>query len=151
MKGEFNGLCLARAFYQKREKATLQWDSVKYNPESHVICLIPSIKVIRDQTIRDPGNWGFNVYDGVGDEVPITAVRITNQGRCIELEMSAAVESGPQRSVDYAINSRRVRNSKQKRRHDIPRGQIRARYPFGTSYYERLPLYAYMPHAREYF
>ncbi|CAM4232300.1 hypothetical protein BOMU111920_17285 [Bordetella muralis] len=151
MKGEFNGLCLARALYQKREKAILQWDSVEYDSKAYIIRMTPSIRVARDQTIKDPGNWGFNVYNGKGEEVPITAVRIVDKGMCVTLEMSAAVEPGPHRSVDYALNSHHVRKLKRTRTSDIPRGQIRTRHPFGTSYHDRLPLHAYMPHAREYF
>jgi len=149
LKGEFNGLCVARVLYQKRLNATLQWNSVKYDAETQILRLIPSITVTRDRKIKDPGNWGFNVYDGAGKEIPIMAVRISNKGRYVDLKMSTSVEPGIHRSVDYAINSRHVHERKW--RNSIPRGQIRTRHPFGTSYHERLPLYAYMPHSREYF
>jgi len=148
-KGEFNGLCVARALYQKRNPAVLQWSSIEYDEKLSVIRLTPSIPVWRDHKIKDPGSWGFNVYDGAGDEVVISKVKICHKGRSVELYMSRALSEGPLRRVDYALNSRYI--NKRENYNDRPRGQIRTKNPFGTTYHKHIPLYGYMPHSREYF
>jgi|GEM_PF-6303331 len=149
LKGEFNGLSFARTLYQRRADPVMQWNEVIYDESANMLRLTPSISVTQDKKINNPGNWGFNVYDGNDREVPILSVKTTGKGTQVVLLLAHAVLPGKNRRVDYALNSKHQK--KRVRYDDRPRGQLKSKHPFGLSYHSKTPLHAYMPHSREYF
>ncbi|MDR6600973.1 hypothetical protein J2732_001956 [Achromobacter deleyi] len=71
---------------------------------------VPVGPLVRDEGIEDPGQWGFEIFDGNGwsmtDPDHHAGVTITPEfvdGRTVRLTCSESIPAGPQRSVGYAL------------------------------------------------
>lgn len=161
MNGEYIALTIMSTIFGTKDFGTImpkKTNPVTFNGTNQVDITfdVPVGGLVRDESISDPGGWGFELFDGDGwsmtnpDVHP--GVTVTPQilaPDTIRLTCSEPVPAGPQRAVGYALHGWTL--PKESNPGMGPRGQIRDENTETSIILPGAPLYHWMPHFLEMF
>jgi hypothetical protein len=153
--GEYLALTAMATVFGTKDHGAIMPSSVSFDGTSVVTIQfdVPVGPLVRDEGIDDPGQWGFEIFDGDGwsmtnpDQHPgVSIAPEFVDGRTVRLTCSAPIPAGPQRSVGYALQGWLA----PKESGQGARGQIRDSSP-EVSIANGQPLPNWMPHFLELF